>query len=152
MFSSFHGHKQIGSAEDQNNSTANARKSAIQLTQSSETSENLQARDLWQAAYDQLNDEQRQKLSSIQSSSDSNDKKASSKELIDEIIQVTEQKYEAYQQKSDGKFRKTSRKIIDAVLSYKEIISAAAGLDPTQHAASAWAVVSLVLTVRFPGE
>lgn len=75
-------------------------------------------------------------------------KKASSKELLDEIIKVTEQKYEACQQKSDGTFRKSSRKIIDAVLSYKEIIGAAAGLDPTQHAASAWAVVSLVLKVR----
>ena len=161
LFPSFYRHTEIGKteahinqAEDQKNSTKNAGPStysqpAIQRLRSIET---FEPQDLWQTAYGQLDEKQQQILSRTQSSSGSEDKKAGSRELIDEILQVTKQQYEAYQQKSDRTLRKTSRKIIDALLSYKEIISAVAGLDPTQHAASAWAVVSLGLKVCIDGK
>jgi hypothetical protein len=156
LFPSFHKHKdiekveaQINQAEDQKDSTNIARpptssQPAIQLLQSIET---FQPKDLWQAAYDQLDEKQQQILLRTQSSPESEEKKAGSRELIDEIIHVTKLQYEAYQQKSDNTLRKTSRKIIDALLSYRDIISTVAGLDPTQHVASAWAVVSLGLKV-----
>ncbi|KAJ5716464.1 hypothetical protein N7493_008375 [Penicillium malachiteum] len=136
---------QIKQAEDQKDSTvakpATSGPPAIQPRQSFET---FHPKDLWQTAYDRLDEKQQQILLRTESSPQSN---AGSKELIDETIQVTKQQYEEYQQKSDKTFRKASRKIIDALLSYSEIISAVAGLDPTQHAASAWAVVSLGLKI-----
>ncbi|KAJ6063670.1 hypothetical protein N7499_012350 [Penicillium canescens] len=156
LFPSFHRHKDVGKAEaqinqaeDQKDNTNIARpptysQPAIQLLQSIET---FQPKDLWQAAYDQLDEKQQQILLRTQSSPESKEKKAGSRELIDEIIHVTKVQYEAYQQKSDNTLRRTSRKIIDALLSYKEIIGAVAGLDSTQHAASAWAVVSLGLKI-----
>jgi hypothetical protein len=139
----------MNQAEDQKDSTNIARpptysQPAIQPLQSIKP---FQPKDLWQTAYDQLDETQQQSLLRTQSSPESKDKNARSRMLIDEIIQVTERQYEAYQQKSDKTLRKASRKIIDALLSYREIICTVAGLDPTQHAASAWAVVSLGLKV-----
>ncbi|KAJ6024792.1 hypothetical protein N7540_005589 [Penicillium herquei] len=139
---------QIEQAEDRKDSTvakpATYGPPAIQPRQSFET---FHPKDLWQTAYDRLDETQQQILLRTESSPHSDNKKTGSRQLIDEIIQVTKQQYEGYQQKSDKTFRKASRKIIDSLLSYSEIISAVSGLDPTQHAASAWAVVTLVLKI-----
>jgi hypothetical protein len=75
--------------------------------------------------------------------------------VIDEVIRITEERYEKHQQRgiiiqrSTGEInlRHLSRKIINAALSFKDIMSAVVTFDPTNHAASAWAVVSLALTV-----
>jgi hypothetical protein len=67
--------------------------------------------------------------------------------LISEVIQITEEQYEKHQQKANGTLRGSCQKIINAALSFKDIVSAVAAFDPTQHAASAWAIVSLGLTV-----
>ncbi|KAJ5503990.1 hypothetical protein N7463_006864 [Penicillium fimorum] len=147
LFSSFHRHKEIGKAEDQKDSTNIVRPPTYSqpATQPLQSIKTFQPKDLWQTAYDQLDEKQQQILLRTQSSPESKDNKTASRELIDEIIHATKLQYEAYQQKSDNTLRKTSRKIIDALLSYKEIISAVARLDPTQHVASAWAVVLLGL-------
>jgi hypothetical protein len=50
----------------------------------------------------------------------------------------------------DVDLRKLSRKILNAALSFKDIVSTVVAFDPTHHAASAWAVVSLGLTMGFP--
>jgi hypothetical protein len=108
------------------------------------------ALDLWKTAYDQLDDEQREILSTIQIPANMNDKgnHSQTKALLDEVIHVTKEQYEQYQQKADGKLRQTSWKIINATLSFQDIITAVAAFDPTQQAASAWKIVSLGLTVR----
>ena len=147
FLSSFSRTKDLEKVEDQEGSTTvskvtNHSQPVIQRRRSFEI---FQPKDLWQTAFDQLDDKQQQNLLRAQPESKGN--KASSRELIDEIVQVTKQQYEEYQQKSDKILRKASRKIIDALLSYKDLISAAAGLVPTQHAASAWAVVSVSLNV-----
>jgi uncharacterized protein YgbK (DUF1537 family) len=67
--------------------------------------------------------------------------------LIGEVIRVTEEQYEKYRQKADNKLRKSSQKIINAALSFKDIISTVAASDTTQHAAAAWTIVLLGLTV-----
>ncbi|KAJ5718775.1 hypothetical protein N7488_004421 [Penicillium malachiteum] len=155
LLSSLHRHKEIEKAqahikqaEDQKDSVvakpATYGPPAIQPRQSFETFHPI---DLWQTAYDRLDKKQQQILLRTESSLQSKNKTSGLTQLIDEIIQVTKQQYEAYQQKSDKTLRKVSRKIIDALLSYSEIISAVAGLDPTQHAASAWAVLSLSLKI-----
>lgn len=78
--------------------------------------------------------------------------------MIEKVIERTQQQYEHYQngglkiRRSTGKYiglRKLLRNIIDAALSFKDIIGAVVAYDPTHHAASAWAVVLLGLTVRY---
>lgn len=50
-------------------------------------------------------------------------------------------------EKSYLNIRDFSRTIINAALSFEKIISVAVAFDPTGHAASAWAIISLSLTV-----
>lgn len=69
--------------------------------------------------------------------------------------------YKEYQEKGririrkstgeDVNIRKVSQRIIDATLSFKEVISAGVACDPAGHAASAWAILSLGLTVCVAG-
>ncbi|GCB21817.1 vegetative incompatibility protein HET-E-1 [Aspergillus awamori] len=106
----------------------------------------FQPQDLWEAAYNQLDERQRHILSTIQIPSDS-DKGTDPRGIIGEVIEITKEQYEKYRQTGDGRTRRSSQKIINAALSYKDIISAVAALDPTQHAASAWTIVSLGLTM-----
>jgi CRISPR/Cas system-associated endonuclease Cas1 len=106
----------------------------------------FQPQDLWKAAYNQLDERQRHILATVQTPSDSN-KGTDSRGIIGEVIQITKEQYERYRHTGDGRTRRSSQKIINAALSYKDIISAVAALDPTQHAASAWTIVSLGLTV-----
>ncbi|KAB8076271.1 WD40-repeat-containing domain protein [Aspergillus leporis] len=105
--------------------------------------------DLWKTAYDQLDDEERRILSTIQIPTNPNKKGKNSQVnvLISQVISITEEQYEKYQQKADGKLRESSQKIINAALSFKDIIGAIAASDPTNHAASAWTIVSLGLTM-----
>jgi hypothetical protein len=105
--------------------------------------------DLWKTAYDQLDDEKKKILSTSQTRTNWNNegKQSQTEDLINKVIQETEEQYEKYQKETHKEFRESAKKIIDAALSFKNIISAVAAFDPTQHAASAWAIVSLGLTV-----
>jgi hypothetical protein len=119
-------------------------------------------RDLWKSAYDQLDPEERDILSNVQPTYQlENDGKNRSQTvaIIDGVIQITEEQYKQYQQgglkiqRSTGEdidLRKLSRKIINAALSFKDIVNTVVSFDPTHHAASAWAVISLGLSVRTP--
>ncbi|KAL3469229.1 hypothetical protein BJX99DRAFT_268450 [Aspergillus californicus] len=104
--------------------------SNVQSNQSAHTST---PKDLWQRAFDKLGDKERTILS-IQALAS-----------ISEVIRLTEEQYE--QSKEDKRIRESSHRIINAALSFKDIISAVAASDPTRHAASAWAIVSLGLTI-----
>ncbi|KAE8397387.1 hypothetical protein BDV37DRAFT_289476 [Aspergillus pseudonomiae] len=108
----------------------------IRTTQSTEPFRPL---DLWQTAYDQLDEEDQRVLSNVQVTANF--------DLVGEVIHLTTEQYEQYQQKATGKLRASSKKIINAILSFKDIIGAVAAFDPTQHAASVWAIVSLGLTM-----
>lgn len=124
------------------------RPSTIKTTQSTEP---FKPQDLWQTAYDQLDEEKRRILSTPKDTAGPNDKenRIRIEDLIGQVISLTKEQYEEYQRNADGKSRKYSRNIIDAALSTKDIIGAVATFDPTQHAASAWAIVSLGLTVYY---
>lgn len=124
-----------------------------------ETQERSLPQDLWQFAYDQLGQKEREILSRVQIPAlPINDAKDTSRTeaILNSVIRITEEQYEKYQQggikiqRSTGEninIRQYSQKIINAALSFKDIISAVVAFDPTHHAASAWAVVSLGLTV-----
>lgn len=116
--------------------------------------------DLWQSAYDQLDPKEQCVLSKTpvpaRPGSDE-EKNSQTKAIIGEVIQTTTEQYEKYQEgglkirRSTGDdidLRKLSHKIVNSALSFKEVINTVVGFDPTHHAASAWAVVSLGLTVR----
>ncbi|KAE8372212.1 hypothetical protein BDV26DRAFT_298071, partial [Aspergillus bertholletiae] len=110
---------------------------SIQASQSIESSE---PEDLWQTAYAQLDEETQRILSTMKATTNPT-------EQLDEVINLTTEQYMEFQKNSNGRFRTSSRNIINAVLSFNDITKAVAAFDPTQHAASAWAIVSLGLTM-----
>ena len=105
--------------------------------------------DLWQCAYEKLGQEDPNALSILD-----NNKKYSLQTEVQEVIQVTEDRYKKYQQgswrfqRSTGKDivpREIARNIFNAAFSFKNVIGAGGiELDP---AACAWAVVSLAMKV-----
>ncbi|KAL5045153.1 hypothetical protein BDW71DRAFT_208497 [Aspergillus fruticulosus] len=99
------------------------------------------------AASAKLGDKERTILSTISVSTTSNDNDEHPQALasISEVIRLTEEQYE--RSRVDRRIRESSQRIINAALSFKDIISAVATSDPTNHAVSAWAIVSLGLTI-----
>ncbi|KAJ5249461.1 hypothetical protein N7524_011777 [Penicillium chrysogenum] len=125
---------------------ASRSKSSAQKNQSTQSST---PDDLWSAAYDQLSEQERKVLSTEQNSTTPTDPQNPPQTtlLISEVIHLTEKRYEIFQQRADGRLRESAQKVINAALSFKDIIGAVAASDPTHHAASAWAIVSLGLTI-----
>ncbi|KAL4756008.1 uncharacterized protein BDW70DRAFT_166876 [Aspergillus foveolatus] len=137
--------------EDQGGTTHSPRlascgASSIQLNLSTQS---LTPKNLWSAAYDQLCDEERKVLSTVQNSTTLNDLENPPPiaTLISKVIHLTEKQYKDFQQRADRRLRESSHKVINAALSFKDIIGTVAASDPTHHAASAWAIVSLGLTI-----
>ncbi|KAK6810480.1 hypothetical protein RU639_013746 [Aspergillus parasiticus] len=118
-------------------------------TQTIQSAEPFKPQDLWQAAYNQLEEEKRRILSTAKITAIPIDKENQTRpeDLISEVIRLTKEQYEEYLQNENGKIRTCSKNIINAALSFKDVIGAASTFDPTQHAASAWAIVSLGLTM-----
>lgn len=124
--------------------------------------ESENSKDLWQVAFEKLPGEDQQILSTQPVSAHStisNNQNGYSKTLavVDDVVQITGKQYEEYQNGSlkikwglgekDINLRDTMQRILNAALSFKDIISAVTAFDPTGHASSAWALVSLGLTV-----
>ena len=122
--------------------------STIRTTQSIEP---FKPQDLWQIAYDQLGEEKQRILATVKVTANPIDKENQTRteDLIGEVIYLIKEQCEKYHQNINGKIRTCSRNILNAALSFKDIVGAAATFDPTQHAASAWAIVSLGLTVCY---
>ncbi|OJJ71136.1 hypothetical protein ASPBRDRAFT_30878 [Aspergillus brasiliensis CBS 101740] len=111
-----------------------------------------QRRNLWQEAYNALDEKQRQNMNPVEvheQSSDNHDVDSNPVcKRLDEVIQTVKAQYEIRMSKrGDSQLRDAASKILAATLSYKEIISAIVVFDPTGHASSAWTVVSLGLTM-----
>ncbi|OJJ81248.1 NACHT and WD repeat domain-containing protein [Aspergillus glaucus CBS 516.65] len=121
-------------------------------------------KDLWQVAYEseKLSDKDRQNLSPTQATTESccvdgHGHRVKTVQLIDKVVRLTEKQYENYCKggwnisqgagKEDIKLRDVGQRILDATLSFKDIISKVAVFDPTGHASSAWGIVSLGLTM-----
>ncbi|KAL4735577.1 hypothetical protein BDV11DRAFT_211866 [Aspergillus similis] len=104
---------------------------------------------LWSAAYDQLCDKERKVLSTVQNTTTLNDLENPPPVavLISKVIHLTEKQYKNFQQRADRRLQESSYKVINMALSFKDIISTVAASDPTYHAASAWAIMSLRLTI-----
>lgn len=123
-----------------------------------------QQKDLWNVAYKELSDRERQFLSKLQPTTpltcvDGHEHRVSTLDLVNEVIQLTETQYVEYQQggwkirqgleKEDINLRDVAQRLLNATLSFKDIISALVTFDPTSHTSSAWTIISLGLTVCF---
>jgi hypothetical protein len=132
-----------------------ATQSSMSLTQLKEAP----ITDFWQAAFDQLSQEEQNVLHSSNGPASTNGKRTGQQLIyvIDNVIECTKQEYKAYQERGGMKIKRSngdeidlrqmSRKILNAALSFKDIIGVGVACDPTGHAASAWTIVSLGLTV-----
>ncbi|CAG8948611.1 unnamed protein product [Penicillium salamii] len=118
-------------------------------------SEPVDKPDLWQRAYDDLEPKEKELLQRI-----SIPKSDEFPEPIDAnvdpsvvdrlkalngVVETVKIQYEIDKEKS--KIKEPIHKILQATLSFQDIIKAFAAFDPTGHAPSVWAVVSLGLTM-----
>ncbi|KAJ5611660.1 hypothetical protein N7528_008765 [Penicillium herquei] len=114
--------------------------------------------DLWQCAFEQLEQKERDelKLHSKSSSDEQIRDDTHPNNMVEQVIETTKDIYEDYQKTGglriktstgDVDLRKVAGKIINAALSAQDLISKGVGCDPTGHAAIAWAVISLGLTM-----
>ncbi|KAJ5697656.1 hypothetical protein N7488_011340 [Penicillium malachiteum] len=111
--------------------------------------------DLWQRAFDKLEPQKQQLIQSILipestdsiDSSDANIDPSVVNRLkaLNGVIETVKTQYQIDQQKS--KIKEPTQKIIKSVLSFQDLIQAAMAFDPTGHATSVWAIVSLGLTM-----
>lgn len=103
-------------------------------------------KDLWQIAYEALSDDDRQTLLAVRQSirTDDHDDHAKTLGMVDEVIRLAKEQYENFQKggmkikrgEKDINLRHIAHKILDATLSFKDIISAVVAFDPAGHAAS----------------
>ncbi|RAK86488.1 hypothetical protein BO79DRAFT_177352 [Aspergillus costaricaensis CBS 115574] len=109
-------------------------------------------RNLWQEAYNTLDEKQRQNITPLkkndQNGDNHDDDATPVRKTLDDVIQTVKAQYEIRMSKrGDSRLRDAANKILTATLSCKDIISAIVAFDPTAHASSAWTVVSLGLTM-----
>jgi hypothetical protein len=71
--------------------------------------------------------------------------RARAREILDQVVNATETQYKENPGKDDS--RATVHKILKCVLSFQNVVDNAMKFDPTGYASSAWAIVSLGLTV-----
>ena len=110
--------------------------------------------DLWQRAFDVLEPKEQQLIQSIlipESNSIDSSNVIINPGVMDRlmalngVVEAVKTHYKIDQQKS--KIKEPTQKIIKAVLGFQDLIQAAVAFDPTGHATSVWAIVSLGLTV-----
>ncbi|KAJ6064288.1 hypothetical protein N7499_012968 [Penicillium canescens] len=109
--------------------------------------------DLWQRAFDSLGLKEQQLIEdiSLPNSNSIIDFNAANTDpgvvdrlrALNGVVETVKTQYEIDQGKSS--IKEPAQKIIKAVLGFQDLIQAAVAFDPTGHATSAWAVVSLGL-------
>ncbi|KAE8132446.1 hypothetical protein BDV38DRAFT_275126 [Aspergillus pseudotamarii] len=114
----------------------------------SKTDDHDNANGFWQMAYNELTESDPNSVAILfpltgTKPQDAGD--ARTREILDEVVKATRAQYK----KEGGKhgIRATAEKILDSVLSFQDIVSNIAKFDPTGYASSAWAIVSLGLTM-----
>lgn len=97
-------------------------------------------KDLWQAAFDQLDDRKKATLLELKEGVDNNPSSRSS--LVEKVIKQTEDKYSEYKKrgwkikrkgKEDVNVRDKAKAILSSALRFKGLIDSVVGFDPTGH-------------------
>jgi hypothetical protein len=123
----------------------------VDVTNDSSKIDDHDAKNYWQMAYDELTEGDRKTLETllaVTAAETQNAGRSRTKEILNEVIKATEAQYKAGQSR-DG-LRATAHKILHSTLSFQDVINTAVKIDPTGYASSAWAIVSLGLTVWSP--
>ncbi|KAL4928943.1 uncharacterized protein BDV17DRAFT_298409 [Aspergillus undulatus] len=106
------------------------------------------ASDHWKMAYDRLSEAEQNTLSTLLPATPTQPHNSHSrtKEILNRVLETTEKQYEECQG-SRITIRATAHKILNSALSFQDTVSNIVRFDPTGHASSAWAIVSLALTM-----
>ncbi|GLA56262.1 hypothetical protein AnigIFM63604_006486 [Aspergillus niger] len=102
----------------------------------------------WQMAYDELKESDPNSVAALFSLTGTKPQDAGdarTREILDEVVEAIKAQYREKGRK-DG-IRATAHKILNSVLSFQDVVSNIAKFDPTGYTSSAWAIVSLGLTV-----
>ena len=104
----------------------------------------------WQIAYDALTESDPNSIAVLfpltgTKSQDAGN--ARTRETLDEVVEATKMQYK--EKAGKGGIRATADKILNSVLSFQDVVDKIVKFDPTGYASSAWAIVSLGLTLRF---
>ncbi|KAE8326170.1 hypothetical protein BDV39DRAFT_193890 [Aspergillus sergii] len=109
---------------------------------------NHDVKGFWQMAYDELTESDPNSIAILfpptgTKPQDADD--AQTREILGKVVKATKAQY----RKKGGKdgIRATAEKILNSALSFQDIVSNIAKFDPTGYASSAWAIVSLGLTM-----
>lgn len=113
--------------------------------------ENNDTKDYWQIAYNELTESDRNTLATPFGTAATDHREAGcgqTKDILEQVVKATEAQYRENQNKNG--IRATAHRILDSALSFQDVVSNVVRFDPTGYASSAWAIVSLGLTVRSP--
>ncbi|KAL4861478.1 hypothetical protein BDV12DRAFT_203968 [Aspergillus spectabilis] len=106
------------------------------------------AKNHWQVAYDELTESEQDTLATLlpaMTTEPQDAGRARTREILDQVVKATETQYKENPRKDDS--RATAHKILNCVLSFQTVVDNAVKFDPTGYASSAWAIVSLGLTM-----
>ncbi|KAL4935443.1 hypothetical protein BDV06DRAFT_217427 [Aspergillus oleicola] len=106
------------------------------------------AKDFWRMAYDKLTERDRNTLATLLPAMTAEPQDAGcsrTKEILNQVVETTETQYREKERK-DG-IRAKAHRILNSALSFQDVISNTVKFDPTGYASSAWAIVSLALTM-----
>ncbi|CAG8412259.1 unnamed protein product [Penicillium salamii] len=115
------------------------------------TNEKEDPRDLWHAAFEKLDEKQKCVLMSNPSEPD----EAKSEDVtgrdikitLDQVVEIVNRQNEIGKVKGEKRWLNgVAQKVLGSVLALQSNVSAIVACDPTGHASSAWAVISLGLT------
>lgn len=147
--------KQHSDKDDKENFQSRQRNQSVNDSSIHHASASATKPDLWQRAFDDLEPKKQQLIKSIlipksNKTIDSNDVNTDPGvvdrlKALNGVVETVKTQYEI--DKGKSRIKEPAQKIIKAVLSFQDLIQAAVAFDPTGHATSVWAVVSLGLTV-----
>lgn len=106
--------------------------------------------DLWQMAYDQLDNEDQRVLSRdriLSAKATDRPQEPQTTVCIAELIDIIKAQYKDLAAEADGKARSSLINILAAALSFRDASVVNLAYDPNAYATSAWAMVSAGLTV-----
>ncbi|PYH66040.1 WD40 repeat-like protein [Aspergillus vadensis CBS 113365] len=120
--------------------------SKYDISQPSDSDHNTKG--FWQMAYDDLKESDPNSVAALFSLTGAKPQDAGdarTREILDEVVEAVKAQYREKGEK-DG-IRATAHKILNSVLSFQDVVSNIAKFDPTGYTSSAWAIVSLGLTM-----
>jgi hypothetical protein len=110
--------------------------------------DNNNTKDYWQIAYDELTESDRNTLVNPLLAAATDNQEAGcgqTKKILEQVVKATEAQYRENRNKNS--IRATAHRILNSALSFQDVVSNVVRFDPTGYASSAWAIVSLGLTV-----